>query len=369
MIDTIVLYAKQNQFRVLNPEKFKVLGGGQREGNHGYVVFAQNPIKSDLIRGIYKPRLSLTKRFVGKEGIQNVLKIEMSLPKVIYGNNFQELENSDYSQVKSILISKLLDMGVQLLEVDKLEVASVHYSKNIVLTDYSTPYEYLEEIKKIDFSKTLDMTKTDYSNEGYSLRVRCNSYEIIFYDKVKDLLQAKKSQKKAIEKDSAIQLHLFDELQCKKPFEVLRMEVRLNKRNKIKRLFKELGIETEMRFINLFNSEISKNVLLNYIKIMKDKYPVLASIKQTKEKLLMNLIAESPNIKMRKALMIIGAKYLFDEVGVRQFRELIRSFGNRKWYSLKKELKGLCIGITENIFEVLEKAVFEMVPITSVDIK
>lgn len=368
MIDTIVLYARQNQFRVLNPERFKVLGGGQRECNHGYIVYVQNPTKYDLLKGIYKPRLSLTKRFVGKEGLQNLLKIEMSLPKLLYGNNFQELVDSDYSQIKSVLSMRLLDMGIQLLETDKLEVASVHYSKNIILADYSTPYEYLDEIRKIDFSKTLDMTKTDYINEGYSLRIRCNSYEIIFYDKIKDLLQAKKSPKKAIEKDSTIQLHLFDDFQKRNPFEVLRMEVRLNKRNKIKRLFNELGIITELTFVNLFNSEISKKVLLNYLLIMKKQYPVLAGIKQTKEKLLMNLISENPGMKMRKALMIIGAKYLFDDVGVRQFRELMKSFGSRKWYSLKKELKGLCVGISENVFVVLEDIISEMVPISSVDI-
>lgn len=368
MIDTIVLYASQKQFQILEPNKFKVLGGGQKEGNHGYVVYKQNHTKKELLNGIYKPRLSLTKRYVGKDSFQNLLKIEMSLPKLLYGNNFQELKDNDYEKIKSILRIKLLDMGVQLHSIDELEVASIHYSKNIILTDYSTPFEYLEEIKKADFTKALDMTKTDYSNEGYSLRVRCNSYEVIFYDKLKDLLQARKSQKKAIEQDSAIQLSLFPETQKKEPFEVLRMEVRLNKRQKMKRLFKDIDIPGPLIFKNLYNSETSKKVLIHYISLIKANYPVLANIKLSYEQLFMRIIAEYPKIKVRKSLMILGAKSLFEEVGARQFRELVRSFGNRKWYSLRKELKGLGISYQDNPFEFIEKSISQMIPVSEFDL-
>lgn len=350
MIDTIVLYANKSQFRILEPEKFKILGGGQKEGNHGYVVYKQNHTKEELRRGIYKPRLSLTKRYVGKEGIQDLLKIEMSLPKLLFGNNFQELRDTDYQEIKSTLFTKLLEMGVQILSIDDLEVSAIHYSKNIILTDYSTPYEYLQEIKKVDYTKALDMTKTDYSNEGYSFRIRCNSYEIIFYDKLKDLLQARKSQKKAIEPDSGIQLNLFDN-EKREPFEVLRMEVRLNKRDKIKRLFKDLNIETELHFKNLFSKSISKKVLLHYYEKIRSNYPSVISLKLTYEQLFMRIISNYPEMKLRKVMMILGAKALFDEVGVREFRELIRSFGLRKWYSIKGELKDIVITPQENILE------------------
>ena len=369
MIDTIVLYANKSQFRILEPEKFKILGGGQKEGNHGYVVYKQNHTKEELRMGIYKPRLSLTKRYVGKEGIQDLLKIEMSLPKLLFGNNFQELRDTDYQEIKSTLFTKLLEMGVQILSIDDLEVSAIHYSKNIILTDYSTPYEYLQEIKKVDYTKALDMTKTDYSNEGYSFRIRCNSYEVIFYDKLKDLLQARKSQKKAIEPDSGIQLNLFDNEKKREPFEVLRMEVRLNKRDKIKRLFKELNIETELHFKNLFSKSISKKVLLYYLEKIKSNYPSVISLKLSNEKLLMRLISDYPEMKLRKILMVLGAKALFDEVGVRGFRELIKSFGKRKWYALRSELHNIVITSGENIFQKIEDTIREKGESLSFDIK
>ena len=196
MIDTIVLYANKSQFRILEPEKFKILGGGQKEVIMDMLCINRITLRKELRMGIYKPRLSLTKRYVGKEGIQDLLKIEMSLPKLLFGNNFQELSDTDYQEIKSTLFTKLLEMGVQILSIDDLEVSAIHYSKNIILTDYSTPYEYLQEIKKVDYTKALDMTKTDYSNEGYSFRLRCNSYEVIFYDKLKDLYKPERARRK-----------------------------------------------------------------------------------------------------------------------------------------------------------------------------
>ena len=59
---------------------------------------------------------------------------------------------------------------------------------------------------------SLDVNQTDYRNEGHSYKWHCNSYEVVFYDKIKDLEKAKQSEKRAIEKDNAIQLHLFPEL-------------------------------------------------------------------------------------------------------------------------------------------------------------
>jgi hypothetical protein len=47
---------------------------------------------------------------------------------------------------------------------------------------------------------------------------------------MKDLRKAKISEKRAIEKDNAIQLELFARFAVPKPFEVIRIEVRINKR-------------------------------------------------------------------------------------------------------------------------------------------
>lgn len=63
---------------------------------------------------------------------------------------------------------------------------------------------------------SLDVNQTDYRNEGHSYKWHCNSYEIVFYDKIKDLEKARLSDKRVVEKDNAIQLNLFPELNEKR---------------------------------------------------------------------------------------------------------------------------------------------------------
>lgn len=121
----------------------------------------------------------------------------------------------------------------------------------------------------------------------------------------------------------------------------------------MKRLFNEIGITGMLVFKNLFSSEKSKMVILHYMSLMRANYPSLANIKLSNEQLFMRIIAEYPKMKVRKSLMVLGARCLFEDVGARQFREMIRIFGVRRLYSLRKELKSIGISYQENPFDYL----------------
>ena len=157
------------------------------------------------------------------------------MPKLFYGNNFEELKGKDLQPLLSKLSSSLDQMGVIVApsHLARAPISAIHYSKNIALTDGSTPYHYINKIKEANIKLSLDVNQTDYRNEGHSYKWHCNSYEVVFYDKIKDLEKARQSDKRALEKDSTLQLNLFSSLHKKKKLEILRMEVRLNMRQKI----------------------------------------------------------------------------------------------------------------------------------------
>lgn len=69
----------------------------------------QNPTKEDERNGIYKPRLTYIRRWDGIDG-RYTLKIEFSVPKLLYSNNFDELSDSDFPLVIRALKERLLDM-------------------------------------------------------------------------------------------------------------------------------------------------------------------------------------------------------------------------------------------------------------------
>lgn len=377
MIDTIILVLKQHMFAILDHQKFSPSTEGlynrseyYRLGGRSNMVCKQNPTPTELKKGIYKPRLTATKRINRDHIFEITLKIELSLPKLLFGNNFDELQDNDFNLILSRLKQTLREMGVYVYEdyLINAPVSGIHYSKNIPLTDYSTPYAYLSMINKANINQRLDFNQTDFRNEGHSLKYRANSFEVAFYDKLKDLDKARTSEKRAEEKDNAIQLNLFEKILIKKPFEVLRMEVRLNKKQKLTQILRQIGITDEPTFKNLFNKDIAQKVLLYYLDEIEAGYPLLLGYDSSDPKdFLAQFLINNPKVGFKQAIQMLGLRVLFDKVGIREFREITKRFSKTRWYQLNKEMKNLNYPQKTSPFEVLRKALEEFSPLKLAD--
>jgi len=378
MIDTIVLTLKSNMFAIFEPDFFSPSTKGLYDASAGYyrlggranITCKQNPTPNELKQGIYKPRLTVTKRINRERNFEITLKIEFSIPKLLYGNNFDELTDADFPAIIQKLKVVLKEMGVRVFEhfLANAPVSSVHYSKNIALTDYTTPYTYLNQLTKLNINKRLDTNRTDFRNEGHSYKYRANSFEIVFYDKIKDLEQAKISEKRAEEKDNAIQLNIFDVLENKKPFEVIRMEIRLNRRQKINQILKKIGKEVEPTFTNIFNQDTAKRVLLHYINEVEEAYPPLLTYQyDSPKKFFERLLVANPKIKPTQALELTAFRALLDEIGVREYRQMTKRHGSYYWYSLNQKMKKLNYTDEISVFSLLRKQITEFKPLKLLD--
>jgi hypothetical protein len=309
---------------------------------------------------------------MGNYGFMVTLRIEFSIPKLIFGNNFDEINEDQFTEIINRLYDSLFNMGVIVAPhvLKEAPVSSVHYSKNIILTDYSTPYAILKEVAKINLNQMLDLNQTDFRNEGHSLKFRANSYEISFYDKRKDLQKAKISEKRAIERDNAIQLELFEQWKPKSPFEVLRIEIRLNQRAKIRQVLKDIGIDSDLSFISLFKTVIAQKVILFYFEQVKSGYALLAYRPKSSREFISEFKVLNPKAKIRKMLQIFAFKKLLDELGVRDFRETIRIYGKHNWHRLQKDL--LIYKFPEESiapFKILEQPLTDFRPLRLKDIE
>lgn len=349
MIDTIVLTVMANKFNILDHNKFNPSTIGLFKppfyslGGRGTFKCVKNPLASDLINGNYKPRLTVLKRIV-QGGFQVVLRIEFSIPKLIYGNNFDEVTALDFMHVVKTLHSKLLEMSVLVHENDLISatVSSIHYSKNIILTDGSTPKMIIDELRKANMSLVFDTEQTNYRNEGCLLKYHTNSFELVFYDKVKDLEQAKISEKRAIEKDNSLQLGLFTELKTvrkKKPFEVLRVEFRFNTPKKITSELEAVAVKKSLTFKDLFDPVVSKAILLRHWYEFTKPNPIADQRPRTYAEYLTQTIQLSPKMPLSKALRLAGTKVVVDEIGLRGYRNIISKFGKEAWYRIKNEFE------------------------------
>lgn len=366
MLDTIKLILDKNTFMITDPSLFQK---EKMNASRGYFMLVQNPTPSEMKQGIYKPRLTLTKRFNCSRRFEPTLTIELSLPKLLFGNNFDELQDSDFPQIIELLRQKLKDMGVLVFTelLVKAPVSSIHYSKNIVLTDGSTSSYYISKIKEANIKLSLDVNQTDYRNDGHSFKWHSNSYEVTFYDKIKDLESANISPKRAVEQDNEIQLQLFQE-ERKRPFEVLRMEVRINKRQKLKQLFKTLKIENDLTFQQIFSQFTSQKVLLYYLSELESQRPKILDYRSVSPKaLLADLVIHNPKLGIKRTIQLFGLKQALNTVNLRELRTMFGSYSSRSWYRLISDAKKVQLPRVLNPFEIFHRQIEAYLPLKLID--
>jgi len=294
-------------------------------GSKGYID-AYNSIKSK--NGKYYPQLTLRKR-ITKGGFEIFLLIQFSVPKLIHNNNFDEVDNDDYENVVFKLFERINEMGVisNPENIRNAEVIKVHFCKNIILKNGILIPIVLKELNKVDFSLVYDLQDKDYRNGGKMIKLHCNSFELAFYDKKYDMLK----DKEGVSKGNNIQTSIFDI--DTKNLQVLRIEARLNNKQKITR---DLGT---LVFEDLFIGNKSKDYLLKEWDKVEQGYKISNAQISDYE----SFYAKASLLQGSK-ITTIQSVYTFLEanrkMGVRNYRNLIETrFSKKTWYNQVSQAK------------------------------
>lgn len=374
MIDTVIIKIPSNQFVIKDHSRFTPSSKNlffppfYDAGKRGIkCIFV--PSKQDIEKYNYIPRISVIK-VIRKGGFETSLLIEFSAPKLLFGNNFDELKNTDFSEVCDKLHQFLFEIGVEVEDIRSIKeatVSAIHFGKNFVLTDYSTPYYYLSLLSKVNISMAYDLNATDFRNGGYAVKYHSNDFEVIFYDKLKDLQKSLISEKKSVEKDSYIQSGILQDLKSLKPFEVLRFEVRFGSKKRLKRFFEANNIPiVDITFSNLFRLEIAQDVLLSVFKTIQNNYPVLLNNQEKDiEQDMVQLLMDNPFLKSRDLIFYTGLKKIISEIGVRKLRIILENSAKKEsWYRINKGMKSLVITNDFDPFRHIEVEIEKFEPIS-----
>lgn len=375
MLDTVAMIIPRDKFQITDPDLFtpsarRLLQLFRPEKGDIFMKCVQNPSPSEIKLGRYKPRLTLMKRYNHIGVYETTLKIELSLPKLVFNNNFDELVNDDIGQIASKLLLRLKEMGVLIKESDLLNatISTIHYSKNIPLLDGTTPHYMIGKIKQANIKLSLDVNQTDYRNDGTSYKWHANTYEVSFYDKIKDLQTAKKSEKRSIESDYGLQLGLLPSFEKRNQLEVLRYEVRLNTRQKIRQIMKKLGIISDLTLGNMVDQDIAKRVLIHHLDELESRRLPLMDYKSRSAKaMLATIITENPEIGMRKAIQLLGLKTAMDNLDARELRAMFPTKSKTSWYRLVAEAKKMKLPNQPSPFQMVRQNIEEMKPLRLVD--
>ena len=345
MIDTICLLIPKDKMTYLYGTSSWELYSKTEQ----YSKFVRNPSKAEKETGNYFPRLTGYKRRFSQDA--NV-RMEFSVPKLLYLNNLEELEDKDFPKVIEALQERLKTMGVIITKsvLENAPISSVHFSKNILLQDGYTANHLISEMNKVDLRKSFDFAKTRFMNDGQSLYAHTSSHELVIYDKIADL---RKDKKRAIDKDQTqYQRSLFSEMNKENELqEIIRFEIRLNQKQKMNKVLEDLGYEKNPVFRQVFNTEMSKKVVNDYWKkLIKERNLGLFSISISIKDILRTLFLADKKLKPKQAIYLLGLFMLAkDENGMRQLRTILsKQAEDRTWYRIAKDMRQASELITKN---------------------
>ena len=166
-----------------------------------------------------------------------------------------------------------------------------------------------------------------------------------------------------MEKDSVLQLDLFDQFAQRKKFEILRMEVRLNMRQKMRHLFKKLSIKSDFTLKSLFKPTVSKRILLYYLDELESRRLPLLDYKAGSDKaLLANLIFNNPELAPKQVLQIYGLKQALERVTLRELKGMFTKKNQRSWYRLMADLKEIRLPEVQSPLEAIRSHIIKFRP-------
>lgn len=371
MLDTIAINLRHEEYSILEPDRFSpsaaFLNNARYSGKTIMRCF-YNPTKKEKVQG-YLPRLTIFKKPFGDSASAVWMKVEFSAPKLIFGNNFEELKDQDFDRVITALFNALKRMGIRTTReaLMSAKISAIHYSKNILLERTTPCFIVIQALEKLDMSSKLDLTQTDFRNGGQMAKYHASNYEIAIYDKVKDLEQAKKyGEKRGEEIDYECQHDLFTGYQLP---EVMRLEIRLQSK-KIKSLFTTLGIKSNTVLKELFCGSFSRAVLLHYWGIITNGLYILNIDVKKSEKMIDNIRTHFPKKRVQSVLALMGFVQLCQDMGIRGARLMLR-LNDGQYYRLKSDAKKLEQNTKSSQFLVLHQIrsqLKEFIPLIKEDI-
>lgn len=296
----------------------------------------------------YFPSLRIRRRGYNKE----YLYIEFSAPKLLFGNNLEELSQEDIPRLFEILQITLEKMGVSIsiTELSKARVVKVHFGKNIILPSNIFPSILIDKLRGTNWNNRFSGLIRDYNNNGSSLRIGNKSREIIIYDKVAELTQEKANkQLVTLVRNNGVQ--------------ILRLEIRLKMESVILR---ELALEKDNNnLVELTSHYFLTNLCKSYWDILAKDLVSFSYEDISLETIYAEIIMSNPKMRIRTVNNIFAMYVLTKEIGLKRVREIIEyRYSRETWYSLNQLMKKLPIGKnTKNWITEIERQLTNYKPI------
>lgn len=347
MIDTITLSIPVTNMDIDNLSQFNPDASNIFTTDRGFRRYGRNPTSHEKQTKVYVPIYTLFRRY--RKELEIELQIQVSIPKLKFGNNFQEVLPSDFADILDRLERIMLKHGFNISKVRlaNAKVSGIHFSKNILLSEGLNCSMLLNQIyKALDVNHQKDFSQVKFKNGGQILHINTNDSDFAMYDKMRELERSKVTEKKSYDKNNHSQLSLLDKYVSDK---YLRIEFRMTGQKSIKRNIKSYAsefVELPIVFQDYFNLELSMAVLTSYWKReIKNKYISIVWKPEDFYEKVIAIKSQNPQINEKQLMQIAFMNGIIADRGIGGLRSTMGWTGKDgyKWSRYKKLLKEISI--------------------------
>lgn len=243
-VDTVKILLPKGSFKLNNTQYFRP----------NYIGLTRTATKQEKADGLYRPKVIL-------QLLAGTCTIEFSLPKLVRGNNLEELTVTDFHDVIILLQTHLKDYGILVSEENLrwADLYRVDFGKNLDLTLIGPVPEILNMLNRCVGFGRHSIYQIQYLNGGQSLRLQNASTDLLLYDKLHAYEMAGMSEKLSIEKDNYCQKPLCKMLAASHK-SILRIERRYTCRKAVRKLFTRYGVKMP-KFKDICNPQIGQDII------------------------------------------------------------------------------------------------------------
>lgn len=193
MIDSVVLILNSDQFELGPNNK---LDGRKTQHGRGFVInseYSETYNKNLKKQGFYCPSITKAVKTNSIEGPKEILEIQASLPKLLYGSNLFEIDSEDLEKIYTTLLNCLDGLGIITSKenIKKAIIKRADFSKIIKLPpELGEANKVVETLSRFDYKPRSDYNFHKYNdgNHGRCIKFWNTTQGYVVYDVIGNIL-------------------------------------------------------------------------------------------------------------------------------------------------------------------------------------
>lgn len=285
MIDTITLAFKEDQYIITDTKYFVGRSTKQINGRFSISSTFSDMATQSKKQGKYFPHVEIPKRTVGKDRSESsYLLVQVSIPKLLYGTNLFEIDETNYSDFCQRLSQELRKVKVIVTpdNVADAIVKRVDLCKSIILPAYfGTAKQVIYRLQKFNHKPDSDFTIKEFrdGSKEFFLKYLNTTQGYVIYDKAAEMVANGYT-----DIELPIVKHLKDGKLIRR---ILRFELSLQRQQSLEALLRRHipGKEKGFTVKDLFsNKQALRNILLEvFDRIYSPAHTLLVTLSEMQE--------------------------------------------------------------------------------------